>query len=159
MTVMRVGLISDTHGKLRPEVFEHFAGVARILHAGDVGPAELLDELETIAPVHAVFGNTDGPEVQARCPATLALEVGGFAITITHGHLAQSLKPEALRAAFPRADIIMYGHTHRPLVQMVNECLVVNPGGAGAPRFGLRPSVGILELERGTVPRARVIEL
>ena len=144
---MRIGLISDTHGKLRSEVFDHFDGVDRILHAGDVGPAALLVELEAIAPVTAVYGNTDRFDVRERAGELAELELAGFQVAVIHGHQLGSPDPAGLRAALPDADIIVYGHTHRPLVRQEDGALVINPGSAGAPRFGLKPSVAILSLE------------
>ena len=157
---MRLGVISDTHGLLRPEVFEVFKEVDHILHAGDVGTPEILIELEAIAPVTAVYGNVDGPELRAGLPRVAELELDGFTIVVTHGDQLGHPTPEKLHAAFPRAEIIVYGHTHKPLLELVDRTVtVMNPGGAGHPRFGLRPSVGIMELEAGIPPRGRVVLL
>ena len=153
---MRIGLISDTHGRLRPEVFELFDGVERVLHAGDVGPASLLAELEAIAPVTAVWGNTDGFELRSILPEIAELDLAGQRIVVVHGHQLGSPTPAALRSAHRDAAVILYGHTHRPLVER-NGALVVNPGSAGAARFGIPPSVGILTL--GTAPAVELIEL
>ncbi len=153
-------MIADTHGQLRPEVFDAFAGVDRILHAGDVGPAGLLVELEALAPVHAVYGNVDGFELRGRLPRVAELDLDGFRIVVTHGDQFGSPTPAALHAAFPTADIIVYGHTHRPLLQLVDRTVtVMNPGSAGPRRFDLQPSVGIMELEPGIPPRARLVTL
>lgn len=146
---MKIGLISDTHGLLRPEVFDYFQGVAQVFHAGDVGPYELIVELETIAPVVAVFGNTDGFDVRQRLPAVAQLEIDGRRVVVTHGHELGSPTPARLAAAYPHADIVVYGHTHRPLVERAGRTLVVNPGGAGAPRFALPPSIALLTLGAG----------
>jgi putative phosphoesterase len=157
---MRLGVISDTHGLLRPEVFDAFAEVDHILHAGDVGPLDLLTELEAIAPVTAVYGNTDGGEVRSRLPQVATVELDGFDIVLTHGDQLGSPTPEALNATFPDAQIIVYGHTHKPLLTLVDVVVtVMNPGGAGHRRFGLPPSVGILELEPGIPPRGRLLPL
>ena len=157
---MRLGVISDTHGLLRPEVFDAFAQVDHILHAGDVGPAELLTELEAIAPVTAVYGNTDGMELRRRLPQVARLRLDGFDIVVTHGDQLGSPTPEALNSAFPDAQIIVFGHTHRPLLTLVDVVVtVMNPGGAGPRRFNLPPSVGILELEPGIPPRGRLLPL
>ena len=157
---MRVGVISDTHGVLWPEVFDAFERVDHILHAGDVGPPEILIELEALAPVTAVYGNVDGPELRARLPQVADLELDGFAIVVTHGDQFGSPTPAKLHDAFPKAEIIVYGHTHRPLLELVDRTVtVMNPGGAGHPRFNLKPSVGILELEAGIPPRGRVVPL
>lgn len=157
---MRLGVISDTHGLLRPEVFEAFDGVDHILHGGDVGDSGILTELQTLAPVTAVYGNTDGFELQSSLPLVATLQLDGFDIVVTHGHQFGSPTPERLNAAFPDAQIIVYGHTHRPLLTVVDVVVtVINPGGAGARRFKLPPSVGILELEPGIPPRGRLVPL
>jgi putative phosphoesterase len=157
---VRLGVISDTHGLLRPEVFDVFKEVDHILHAGDVGPAEILTELEAIAPVTAVYGNTDGWDLRARLPQVASIRLDGFDIVVTHGDQLGSPTPEKLNAAFPDAEIIVFGHTHRPLLTLVDVVVtVMNPGGAGPQRFNLPPSVGIMELEAGIPPRARLVPL
>jgi putative phosphoesterase len=157
---MRLGIISDTHGLLRPEVFDAFREVDHILHGGDVGPAALLDELGAIAPVTAVYGNTDGWDLRGRLPQVAKVRLDGFDIVLTHGDQLGSPTPEKLNAAFPDAEIIVFGHTHRPLLTVVDLVVtVMNPGSAGPPRFGLPPSVGIMELEAGIPPRARLVPL
>jgi len=153
-----IGLISDTHGHLRPGVFGALDGVERILHAGDVGPVDILVELEAIAPVTAVHGNTDRWDVREQTTEAERLELAGRVVVLTHGHLLGSPNPANLRAAYPAADIIVYGHTHRPAVDRHDGALIVNPGAAGPPRFRLKPSVAILELaEDGE--EVRLIEL
>lgn len=147
---MNVGLISYTHGKLRPEVFERFEGVQHILHAGDVGTPDVLIELEAIAPVTAVWGNTDGFDLRSRLPETAEVELQGRRILVVHGHQLGSPTAPALVAAYPGFDIVVYGHTHRPRVEHVNGVLVVNPGAAGPLRFGLTPSVAVLTLSTST---------
>jgi putative phosphoesterase len=157
---MRLGVIADTHGLLRPEVFDVFRDVDHILHAGDLGPIDVLTELESLAPVTAVFGNTDGPEVRSRLPQVAQVELDGFRIVVTHGDQLGSPTPDKLHAAFPEAEILVFGHTHRPLLTLVDVVVtVINPGGAGPRRFGLPPSVGILELEPGIPPRGRLVPL
>jgi putative phosphoesterase len=135
-----IGLISDTHGLLRPEVFDAFKGVSRIFHAGDVGPPDILVELATIAPVRAVYGNTDAPgrpDLVERIEET----IGGLRVVVTHGHELGSPKPPQLVSRYPTADVIVYGHTHQQLVTQAARKTVVNPGAAGAQRFKLLPSV------------------
>ena len=157
---MRLGIISDTHGKLRPEVLEVFREVDQILHGGDVGPVELLDQLAAVAPVTAVYGNVDGANVRLRCPRVARLELDGFNIVVTHGDQFGSPTPAILHREFPDAEIIVYGHTHKPMLELVDKTVtVMNPGSAGAARFGVPPSVGILELEPGIPPRARLVPL
>ena len=153
-------MISDTHGLLRPEAAAALAGVDHILHAGDIGPLDLLTELEAIAPVTAVYGNTDGWDVRHRLPQVAELELEGIRIVVTHGNQFGSPTPEALNAAYPDADVLVFGHTHRPLLATVDVTVTaMNPGGAGARRFDLPPSVGIMELEAGLPPRARLVPL
>ena len=157
---MRLGVISDTHGLLRPEVFDAFAEVDHIVHAGDIGSLEVLAELEVLAPVTAVYGNTDGFELRNRVPRVARVELDGFDIVVTHGDQFGSPTPEKLNAAFPEAQILVYGHTHRPLLTIVDVVVtVMNPGSAGPRRFKIPPSVGILELEAGIPPRGRLLPL
>lgn len=157
---MRLGVISDTHGLLRPEVFDVFREVDLILHAGDVGPAGLLVELEAIAPVTAVYGNTDGWDLRHRLPEVVQTRIDGFEFLLIHGHQLGAPTPEALHRAYPDAEVIIFGHTHRPLLTTVDLVVTaMNPGGAGQRRFNLRPSVGILELEAGIPPRGRIVSL
>ena len=145
---------------LRPEVFEVFKAVDHILHGGDVGRSDLLVELRAIAPVTAVYGNSDGFDLRAQLPQVAEIELDGFPIVVTHGDQFGSPSPEKLHEAFPHAEIIIFGHSHRPLLELVDKTVtVMNPGGAGAPRFGIPPSVGILELEAGIPPRGRIVPL
>lgn len=141
-----VGLISDTHGLVRPRVHEALAGVGLILHAGDVGDG-VLDELQLIAPTLAVRGNTDAPG-DPRLPTELVREIGGLTIHVSHGHETGSPTPDKLLARYAH-DVLVYGHTHRQLVARAGGRLVVNPGAAGARRFDLRPSVARLTITAG----------
>lgn len=145
--MIRVGLVSDTHGMVRASVHTALAGVSQILHAGDVGGDDVLAELATIAPVRAVYGNTDVPGDPA-LTAALELEVGGLRIHVSHGHEVGSPTPAKLLERYA-ADVIVYGHTHRQLVTRADGRLVVNPGAAGARRFDLQPSVAILTIDAG----------
>ena len=142
-----VGLISDTHGLLRADVFTALAGVDLILHAGDVGGDDILDELAAIAPVHAVYGNTD-PVGHPRLADRIEREMGGVRIHVSHGHEVGSPTPAKLLAAY-EADVIVYGHTHKGLISRDGERLVVNPGAAGPRRFHLMPSVALLRIHDG----------
>jgi hypothetical protein len=147
VTVSRIGLISDTHGLLRPEVHGVFAGVGLILHAGDVGGDEILDELALIAPVQAVYGNTDTPG-DPRLAGAIDRVIDGVSIHVSHGHEVGSPTPQKLLERYA-ADVIVYGHTHKPLVVRAGNRLIVNPGAAGARRFNLLPSVAVLKLAEG----------
>jgi len=142
-----IGLISDTHGMVRGSVHDALAGVELILHAGDVGGHEILDELELIAPVLAVYGNTDA-SVDPRLVAAIDREIGGLRVHVSHGHELGSPTPERLLERYP-ADVIVYGHTHKQLVVRAGGRLVVNPGAAGARRFKLEPSVARLTIVDG----------
>ncbi len=157
---MRIGVLSDTHGLLRPEVFDVFSGVDHILHGGDVGREAILDELQAIAPLTAVYGNTDVWALRHRLPRVARVELDGFTIIVTHGDQLGSPTPDRLQAEFPDAEIIVFGHTHRPVLTLVDTVVtVMNPGGAGPRRFDLPASVGILELEPGIPPRGRLVPL
>jgi uncharacterized protein len=144
---MVVGLVSDTHGLVRPEIFGALAGVELILHAGDVGGLGIIDELSAIAPVRAVFGNTDSPG-EPGLEARVFLELEGLSIHVSHGHEVGPPTPEKLLARYT-ADVIVYGHTHKPLVERFGHRLVVNPGAAGPRRFNLRPSIAKLTVQDG----------
>lgn len=142
-----IGLISDTHGKLRAGVHSAFVDVELILHAGDVGGHEILDELRMIAPVKAVHGNVD-PYDDPSLPPAVTLEIGGLMIHVSHGNELGTPTPAKLMTIYA-ADIIVYGHTHKSLVMRSGPRLVVNPGAAGPRRFDLTPSVGILTIVEG----------
>jgi putative phosphoesterase len=132
---------------VRATVHQALAGVELILHAGDVGGDEVLDELELIAPVLAVYGNTDD-EKNPRLTAAIDRLIGGLRIHVSHGHEVGSPTPARLLERYP-ADVIVYGHTHRQLVIRADERLVINPGAAGARRFKLEPSVARLTIADG----------
>jgi putative phosphoesterase len=142
-----VGLISDTHGLLRPGVHEALTGVELILHSGDVGGSGILDELRLIAPVKAVFGNTD-PEDDPGLAAAISVAINGVRVHVSHGHEVGSPTPARLAARYD-ADVVVFGHTHRPHVSWLGNQLFVNPGAAGPKRFDLTPSVARLTIEGG----------
>jgi uncharacterized protein len=155
---VKVGLISDTHGLLRPQVFDAFAGVEAILHAGDVGGGEILVELEALAPVTAVVGNTDGAGLAARLPDVARLTLGGVTVVVEHGHRWPEATARAAAAAHPGADLVVFGHSHRAEVERVGGTLAVNPGAAGHRRFRSEPSVAIAEIVAGRI-EVRIVEL
>jgi uncharacterized protein len=144
---MRIGLISDTHSLMRVEALAALAGVELILHAGDVGRHSVLRELQGIAPTQAVYGNVDDPILGL--PRSLDLTFEGLRIHVTHGHELGSPTPANLLHNY-KADVIIYGHTHKALVERRGATLIVNPGAAGPRRFNLKPSVGLLTLKDGT---------
>jgi putative phosphoesterase len=142
-----IGLIADTHGLVRPDVHTALAGVELILHAGDVGGADVLDELSLIAPVLAVYGNTD-PAGHPHLVEALIHDVDGVAIHVSHGHEVGSPNPARLAERYPQA-VIVYGHTHRQLITRLGDQLIINPGAAGPRRFDLQPSVARLRINSG----------
>jgi putative phosphoesterase len=145
---MVIGLVSDTHGLVRPEIFTALAGVELILHAGDVGGQAVLSELSVIAPVRAVYGNTDGPG-EPGLDAQLRLKIEDVSIHVSHGHeVGGSPTPEKLLSRYT-ADVIVFGHTHKSLVDRQGGRLVVNPGAAGPRRFKLKPSVARMTVTSG----------
>jgi putative phosphoesterase len=151
-----LGLISDTHGLLRPGVHDALRGVALILHAGDVGGSGVLHELRLIAPVRAVFGNTD-PAGDPELAPEIMMTVEGISVHVSHGHEVGRPTPERLADRYD-ADVVVYGHTHRPLVTKLGGRLFVNPGAAGPRRFNLTPSVARLTILGGNA-EVEIVEI
>ncbi|NBV78340.1 MAG: metallophosphoesterase [Verrucomicrobia bacterium] len=145
---MEVGLISDTHGKMRPEALMALAGCAVIFHAGDVCSEAVLEDLASVAPCHAVAGNCDADPT---LPLTYQQEVGGVRFLIHHGHLPVDV------ARF-RPQVVVTGHTHVPKIERAGEVLYVNPGSAGPRRFNLPVTVARVTI-RGGQAEARLIPL
>jgi len=141
-----IGLISDTHGLVRPGIAAAFAGADRILHAGDVGDG-VLAALSQLAPVDAVFGNVDDPADPA-LKRERSLTVDGVTIHVSHGHELGRPTPDLLLARY-NGDVLVFGHTHKAVVVKAGGRLVVNPGAAGPRRFDLQPSVARLTIDHG----------
>ena len=141
-----VGVISDTHGLLRPEAVAPLRGSDYIIHAGDVGDAEILKQLNAIAPLTAVRGNVDREPWARKLPETQVLEAGGISIYILHSVADLDLKPEAAGFA-----AVVSGHSHIPKQEVRNGVLYFNPGSAGPRRFKLPVSVGRLVIQGGKV--------
>jgi putative phosphoesterase len=141
-----IGVISDTHGLLRPEALAALRGSDYIIHAGDIGDLQILDKLAEIAPVTAVRGNVDHGAWAKRIPATNVLEIGEISIYVLHNIQDLDLKPEAAKFA-----AVVYGHSHVPKQEWKNGVLYFNPGSAGPRRFRLPVSVGRLLLNNGRV--------
>jgi uncharacterized protein len=140
-----VGLVSDTHGLFRLQLRAALAGVDLIIHAGDVGGTEVLRQLSEIAPIEAVSGNVDDRR-NSHLPRERTLQVGALTIHVSHGDEFGSPRPELLLARYA-GDVLVYGHTHRPLVfRSADNRLVVNPGAAGPRRFDLKPSCARLTI-------------
>jgi putative phosphoesterase len=151
-----IGLISDTHGLLRPGVHDALKGVALILHAGDVGGSAILDELRLIAPVRAVLGNTD-PLGDPEFSEEILMNLEDVSLHVSHGHECGSPTPARLADRYD-ADVVVYGHTHRPLVTRLGGRLFVNPGAAGPKRFNLAPSVARLTISGGNA-EVEIVEI
>ena len=139
---MRIGLISDTHGLLRPQALDALAGVERIIHAGDIGSAAVLNALAAIAPVDAVRGNNDTSPWASAIPHSQTLDYGGVQIYLLHDI-------KELKGNMPPVQVVIAGHSHLPLVLEKDGVLCVNPGSAGPRRFTLPVTVGFLEILEG----------
>jgi uncharacterized protein len=150
---MKIGVISDTHGLLRPEALVALAGSDHIVHGGDIGDAQILATLRTIAPLTAIRGNTDGESWARKLPATGVLEVGGVSIYILHNLAELDLEPEAAGFA-----AVVHGHSHTPKQETRRGVLYFNPGSAGPRRFNLPVSVGRLVIKGGAV-RGEILQI
>jgi uncharacterized protein len=150
---LRVGLISDTHGLLRPEARAFAGSCDYIIHGGDIGSAAILDELSALAPLTAVKGNNDRQAWAARLPETEMIRVGGVFIYVIHDIAQLDIEPHAAGA-----QVIVSGHSHKPGIGLRDGILYVNPGSCGPRRFNLPLSVGEIRVE-GTKVRARTLEL
>jgi len=140
---MRIGVISDTHNYLDPQVPTIFAGVDHILHAGDIGLPFILLELGAIAPVTAVSGNTDEPGCHYRLTETVQLAGHRFLLQhIVNPHAPEDSLRE--RIARERPDVVVFGHSHKPFCETINGTLFFNPGYAGKSRFGMRRTLALL---------------
>ena len=138
---MRIGVISDTHGLLRPEAEQCLDGVAHIIHAGDIGRPEIIAGLRRIAPVIAIKGNVDTADWATRYPATRTVKLGGRSIHILHDIHELKLDPVSRGI-----DVVISGHSHRPGIETAAGVLYLNPGSAGPRRFSLPITLAILEL-------------
>jgi hypothetical protein len=149
----RIGVISDTHGLLRPEAVQALRGSALIIHAGDIGTPEVLKALRAIAPVVAVRGNNDRGAWARALRETKTISVAGTRIHVTH-----DVKELAIDPARARVDVVIAGHSHTPLITERDGVLFLNPGSAGPRRFSLPVSVATLTLSAAR-PRARIVAL
>ena len=141
---LHIGVISDTHGLLRPEAVAALAGSQAIIHAGDVGDPRILTELERIAPVTAVRGNVDIASWAKTLPQTNVLEISGLTLYVLHDIHELDLNPAAAGFA-----AVIYGHSHKPTIEQRKNVLFFNPGSAGRRRFNLPISVGKLIVQHG----------
>ncbi|AWT12412.1 YfcE family phosphodiesterase [Stutzerimonas frequens] len=141
---MRIGLISDTHGLLRPEAVAALQGCAQIIHAGDIGKPQVLDGLRLIAPLEAIRGNIDTADWAQVLPERLDLRIGGLTLHVLHDLKQLDIDPLAAGV-----DVVIAGHSHKPKVERRDGVLYVNPGSAGPRRFSLPISLALLELNDG----------
>ena len=150
---MRIGVISDTHGLLRPEALKELRGSEHILHAGDVGSPDILDALREVAPVSAIRGNVDEAGPCRHLPPTEFVELAGHDIYMLHDVHMLDLNPEAAGIS-----AIIFGHSHKPMIERRRGVLFVNPGSAGPRRFQLPVTLAWLDIE-ATGVRARIVHL
>ena len=146
-----IGVISDTHGLLRPEALAALAGSRHVIHAGDIGDPEILTALARIAPVTAVRGNNDRGACYASIPDIAQIVLGGVAITVVHDLGDWS--------ALLGGQVVICGHSHRPRLERVDDVLQLNPGSAGPRRFRLPISIARLVVGRGHVLEAEICRL
>ena len=139
-----IGVISDTHGLLRPEAVAALAGVNHILHAGDVGDAAILDRLRALAPLTAIRGNVDTVGRCGELPGTEAVELGGQTFYLVHAIEDLDIDPRAAGVA-----AVVYGHSHQPAIEERNGVLYLNPGSAGPRRFNLPVTVAKVRIAQG----------
>ena len=147
-----IGVISDTHGLLRPEALKALRGATHILHAGDVGNIAIIDALRQIAPVTAIRGNIDTQGPTAQLSATEFIELDGRLLYMLHSLADLDLKPEAAGIS-----VVISGHSHKPKIETRNSVLYLNPGSAGPRRFSLPITVAHLYLD--ATPRAEILTL
>lgn len=151
---VKVGLVSDTHGLVRPEALRALRGASLLVHAGDVGGPEVLDALGAIARVVAVRGNNDTGPWARRLPESVTFEAGGRRVHVVH-----DVKMLAIDPAAEGVDVVVCGHSHLPRIERRDGVLFVNPGSAGPRRFKLPVAVGWLSIAQGRRPSARIVEL
>ncbi|GAA2913344.1 YfcE family phosphodiesterase [Streptosporangium fragile] len=157
---MKVVVLSDTHAPRRwkgcpPRVAEHLRGADLILHAGDVCTAGVLDELAAYAPVHAVKGNNDGPDVTA--PETLELDLDGLRVAMIHDSGPAAGRAARMRRRFPAADLVVFGHSHIPLDHSENGLRIFNPGSPTDRRRQPHGTIGVLRIEDGHLVGAEIV--
>jgi putative phosphoesterase len=150
---MRIGVISDTHGLLRPEAIKALQGAEHILHAGDVGDPAILDALRAIGPVTAIRGNIDEGGPCSHLSPTELVELGGRGIYMLHDVKKLDLNPEAAGI-----EVVVFGHSHKPLVEWRRGVLFLNPGSAGPRRFELPVTLARLNIEADK-RSARIVHL
>lgn len=154
--VRTLGVVSDTHGRLRSRLLDGLADADLLLHAGDVVEPDHLEQLAVLAPVRAVWGNVDGPGLRRLLPEERELEVGGMRVGMRHGH--QGVEAEALTSRFPDAGMVVHGHTHEPRWDRAGGTVILNPGSAGPRRAG-KPVTAARVLLGQEGPRVEFLDL
>lgn len=159
----KIGVISDTHlprgsRKIPDDVFRLFEGADLILHAGDFVEAEVLYELRAFGPVRGVLGNCDSPELARQLPVTESIEIGGVSIGMIHDSGDRQRRRRRMAEAFPGHRVVVFGHSHQPVVDDEGGLLLLNPGSACDPRRARGPTVALLEID-GAEPSARLVEV
>lgn len=149
---MKIAVLSDTHiptkAKKLPEILlRELEQVDSIIHAGDLVSVEVLEQLQSLAPVHAVCGNVDNEKIKRMLPEKLKLKLNGFKIGVTHGHLVRGNMLDRLSYIFPEEDLIIFGHTHKPVNQKIGQQVFFNPGSPTDRRLQPEHSFGIIYLE------------
>jgi len=163
MEDVRVAVLADTHAPRRwkscpPQVAAHLRGADLILHAGDVCTADVLDELAAYAPVRAVRGNNDGPDVAAwGAPETLEFDLDGLRVAMIHDSGPSAGRPARLRRRFPAADLVVFGHSHIPLDHAGNGQRIFNPGSPTDRRRQPQGTLGLLEIAGGRLTSAQIL--
>jgi putative phosphoesterase len=160
---VKIVVLSDTHAPRRwrgcpAPVADHLRGADLILHAGDVCIAEVLDELAAFAPVHAVLGNNDGPDVEAwGAPESVCLDLDGLPVAMVHDAGPAAGRTGRMRRRFPQVKLVIFGHSHIPLDQSGDGVRIFNPGSPTDRRRQPRGTIGILQVERGGLQSARIV--
>ena len=153
---MKIGVIADTHGSLTADVVERLQGVDHILHAGDIGSDDVLEELGQIAAVTAVMGNADRGKLFVPVRAIAMVELAGRLVVVTHQRPNWDAVQAWCRERLP--DVVVSGHTHRPAAQLTSGVLFLNPGGAGRKRINLPRSMALLHLDSDVTPEIIILE-
>jgi len=152
---MKIGVISDTHGLVRPEIYDVFEGVDLILHAGDIGSRDVIIELEAIAPVNAVAGNVD-VDLFHLFKKKMKIPIGKYVFHLQH--IIEDIPEETEDKRETISELVVFGHSHQPFSRQVGDTLYFNPGSAGPRRFKLPVAVGILSINEDAV-REEVVRL
>jgi putative phosphoesterase len=156
-----IGIISDTHNHLPKKIKKLFDGVDLIFHAGDIGDSPILQQLHTIAPTQAIYGNMDLYTLSSVLPAQISLNIEEFYILMQHniGNLLNYFWKLRNKNSDPFPDIVIFGHTHRPVYEKIESTLFINPGSASQARGGYPTSIMRLTLSKGSIPQHQIIEI